>query len=55
MGEQSNLAIIVERAWPVVVIITVLVLIAVLASFGSQSIQRVVIDGFIKVVVVVGI
>lgn len=55
MGEQSKLAIVVERAWPVVVIIAVLILIAGLASFGSLSTQRVVIDGLIKIVVVVGI
>ena len=55
MHGQSTWAIVAERAWPVVVIITVLVLIAALASFGSLSMQRVVIDGFIKVVVVVGI
>lgn len=55
MRGQPTLAIVIERAWPVVVIIAVLVLIAVLASFSSQPIQRVVIDGLIKVVVVVGI
>jgi|MDTC01.3.fsa_nt_gb branched-chain amino acid transport system permease protein len=55
MREQSILTIVVERIWPVAVIIAVLLLITVLASLSSQPIQRVVIDGLIKVVVVVGI
>lgn len=55
MRGQSTWVIAAERAWPFVVIIAVLILIAALASLGSLSIQRVVIDGFIKVVVVVGI
>jgi branched-chain amino acid transport system permease protein len=43
-----------ERAWPLLVIASGLVLICVAASFGPGTLQRTVTDALIKVVIVVG-
>ncbi|MBM3516718.1 MAG: branched-chain amino acid ABC transporter permease [Alphaproteobacteria bacterium] len=44
-----------ERLWPVFVPVALIVVIVVLASFGSGSLQRTVTDGLIKLVIVVGL